>query len=76
MSTVFEICKSSLGKGFPNFKNLSHHPSPSMCVFYASFTCTYLELFHGRKQKPSKDEDVEVLKKTMLEESKGNVVYI
>ena len=34
---------------------------------------TYLELFHpgGRKQKPSEDEDVGILKKPKLEEGKG-----
>ena len=61
-----------MGKSFPFYELLSHHSSPSKCVFSASFTCTHLELFHSgrRKQKPSEDE-VRVLKKPKLEEGKG-----
>jgi len=42
-----------------------------MCVFFASFICTY-QYFHlgKRKQKPSED-DVRVPKEPKLEESKG-----
>ena len=55
------------------YELFSHHPSPSMCVFSASFIDTYLKLFHPgrRKQKPSDDEEVRVLKKPKLEEGKG-----
>ena len=70
---VYEISKSiwweKASKHFANFSPVLVCVLPLLVLPVA----TYIELFHpgGRKQKPSEDQDVGVLKKAKLEEGKG-----
>ena len=73
---VYEISKSIWWeKASQHFTNFSPIIQVLVCVLPLLVlpVATYLELFHpgGRKQKPSEDEDVGVLKKAKLEEGKS-----
>ena len=73
---VYEISTSIWWeKASKHFSNFSPIIPVLVCVLPLLVlpVATYLELFHpgGRKQKPSEDEDVGVLKKLKLEEGKG-----